>query len=89
MLRSWTRTVTIEVVTVQEVEVEVRHYAGSPPTLTDAGEPAETTCSEAHDVETEMVVELSSIDEDRAITKARAEEQEAYDNSFNRGPKPF
>ena len=57
MRRRWTRTVEIQVVEDEfgldsrTVEVEVQYYAGSPPTLTDPGEPEEVTCTEAHDIE--------------------------------------
>tara|TARA_R100000458_G_C8223491_1_gene207173 strand:- start:767 stop:1006 length:240 start_codon:yes stop_codon:yes gene_type:complete len=79
----------MQVVEVRTVEVEVEHYAGSPPTLTDQGEPAETYCTEAHDIETEEVISLSEEEERTAISIAMKEETEAFNLRFQTGPKPF
>tara|TARA_Y100000361_G_scaffold126236_1_gene120095 strand:+ start:186 stop:458 length:273 start_codon:yes stop_codon:yes gene_type:complete len=89
MRRTWKRSVTIQVVEIRTVEVEVEHYAGSPPTLTDPGEPEMTWASEAHDIETEEVVELSDEEAQLAIDLATKEEKEEYHNRFYTGPKPF
>jgi hypothetical protein len=94
MRGSWKRTVEIQIVEhlsrdVITVEVEVQHYAGSPPTLTDPGEQEMTWCSEAHDIETEEVIELSDEEEQAAIDLATGDEKEAFNNRFNRGPHPF
>ena len=95
MRRRWTRTVEIQVVEDEfgldsrTVEVEVQYYAGSPPTLTDPGEPEEVTCTEAHDIETEEVVELTDEDAQVAIDRAKKEEKDEHEQRFNSGWKPF
>ena len=89
ILENFVRYVEMQVAVVRTVKVEVTHRRGYPATLTDPGEPCETLCVEAFDVDTGEDVELTHEDCMVAIALAYRDEAKAIEKKMNRGPKPF
>tara|TARA_Y100001972_G_C7419906_1_gene217023 strand:- start:124 stop:414 length:291 start_codon:yes stop_codon:yes gene_type:complete len=91
--RAYEQTVTLQIVTIQEVEVEVKYWPGVEQSWYEPGEPPELYIT-ARDADTGELVELSMEDERAAVQKAQLQELDQMcgrggpsDNNDN--DKPF
>jgi len=91
--RAYEQTVTMQIVTIQEVEVEVKYWPGVEQSWYEPGEPPELYIT-AKDAETGEPVELSMEDERVAVHKAQIQEFERVcghggEHTENDNDKPF